>query len=706
MKRRKGERVGVAAQKAAFRARGAGRGTAAARAPQWSLRSDLVLALILIGIVLLHRDVLKVTFFADDYLFLEQVRGRSLLAAVTSPDAIGNFFRPVGRQLYYWLLGHLSGESPVAFHAANLVLFVALVSLLFIVARRLAGPLAAAVAAGFIALHYSADVPLRWVAGSQDLLAVTFSLAAIALYVAGRRWWAVAPLLLGLLSKETVVFTPLIAAAAGRRPGESWRGAAVRAWPLGLTVAVWALLWAVTAPQRRGLGASLGLEPLGPLAVVVHLAHVSLGLEWRSLAETMSRVAPPWIPLIPVAVAVVAARPAVPGARAAGAPIVVGLLWALAASVPLVAVASVWSAYYYIYALCGVALLLGALVARGPRWAALALVVVLAAGSQAGRANPEFSTARGAWNWQSHTNRRYIDRATERIAHYLAEMKRLHPTVPPRSTFFFAGVPAFLAWQAADGPLVRWAYRDTSLRSYYQANFTLARGMRGPMFFLYVDRDTLKEEQVNPSSLRGIALRNILSDREEAARDMLQWLIQSGTSAPDVLYFLTWLEWARGDTVAARACLTRAGIPLARGQARVDHAARLRAAGDTATAINVLATDVTRYPFDPRGHAALSDLLLQNNPADAHGRVEALAARALTPEDPDAWLRWGLIQTRDGRHTQAMRSLERSLALGLGDSQRATQVRSIVRDLARMVPGGELTQAEMRRGVGRPQGQP
>jgi tetratricopeptide (TPR) repeat protein len=379
----------------------------------------------------------------------------------------------------------------------------------------------------------------------------------------------------------------------------------------------------------------------------------------------------------------------------------VGLLWALVASAPLIAVASVWSAYYYLYALCGVALALGALVARGPRWAALALVAALAAGSQVGRANPEFATARGAWNWQSHTNRRYIDRATERIARYLSDMKRLHPTVPHRSTFFFAGVPAFLAWQAADGPLVRWAYRDTSLRSYYQANFTLERGRRGPVFFFYVAGDSLHEETTDPISLRGIALRNMLSDRMEASRDMLVWLAQR-EPAPDVLYFLTWLEWALGDTLAARGWLARTGIQPASGPLDADYASRLLAAGDTAAAVNMLATAATRHAFDPRGHAMLSDLLVQINPNDAHARIEALAARALTPQDPDAWLRWGLIQANDGRHTQAIRSLEQSLALGLRDSTRTRQVRAILRDLARMVPGGELAQAEMRRAVRAP----
>ncbi|MGH7731162.1 MAG: hypothetical protein ACRENJ_07925 [Candidatus Eiseniibacteriota bacterium] len=700
MKRRRRGRAGTYAQRAALRARGAGRDAPARDVARWFIPSALSLALILVGAVLLHHDALRLPFFADDYLFLEQVRGRSLISAVTAPDGLDNFFRPVGRQLYYWLLTHLFGESARAFHAANLVLFLGILTLLFMVARRLAGPMAAAVAAGYLALHYATDVPLRWVAGSQDLLAVFLALAAIALYLADFRRWAALPLLLALLSKETVLLTPLIAVVAGRRVGERWPAAWARGWPLGLAVAVWAALWLVTAPQRRGLGASLGLEPLGAVAVVAHLVHVALGLEWRGTLEAMERVIPPWLPLIPVGLAVYGARNAGLTGRAAYPPLAVGIFWALAAAAPLVAVAAGWSAYYYLFALCGVAVALGALFAHGPRWAALVIVVALAGGSQSGRTNPEFATARGAWTWQSHTNRRYIDRATDRIGRYLADMKRQRPTVPPRSTFFFAGLPAFLAWQTADGPLVRWAYRDTSLRSYYQADFTLERAHRGPVYFFMVSDDSLREEAREPTGLLDPALRTMILDRLEASRDLLIWLTERETPAADVFYFLAWLDWAHGDTLAARGRLARAAITVEPGPSpNVERAVERLASGDTLTAINLLAGAVTRHAFDPRGHAVLSDVLLRMEPSDPQARIEALAARVLAPEDGNGWLRWGLIQARDGRHTQAIRSLERSLALGLGDSTRTIQVRGALRELQRMVPGGELAQANLRHDV-------
>jgi hypothetical protein len=676
--------------------RGATPGTRRSTAP--SLPPWSILTLILFGAIILHRSALRLPFFADDYLFLEQVRGRSLLAALMAPDGIGNFFRPVGRQLYFWVVGHVSGESPRAFHAVNLGLFLGILALLFAIVRRLAGNVAAAVAASFLALHYAADVPLRWVSGSQDLLAVLGALAAIALHLAGRRAFAAVALLVGLLAKEAVVFTPLIAAAADWRPGERWRVPVVRAWPLAAATALWAAVWLATQPQRHGLAASLAPEPLGTLAVLAHLVHVSVGLEWRGAFLAMGEAVLPLLPLIPIVFAVLASRREKGERRASFHVLIAGAVWAVVGAAPIIAVASIWSAYYYLFALCGVALVLGSLVGRTPRWVAVAVVVLLATSSQVGRGGKEFATGRGAWTWQSHINRLYIDRATERLARYLADLKQARPTVPPRSTFFFAGVPAFLAWQSADGPLVRWAYRDTSLRSFYQSDFSLERAGRGPVYFFAVAGDTLREEARQLSQLRGVALRVLLNERIDAARDVLVYLNEHQPPAADVHYFLAWLEWAGGDTIGAAGLLRQANLIPDRGPApEVDRAAALLAAGNSTAAVQTLMQGVQRHALDPRLHAVLADAAVRVDPADPQARIEAFAARALASEDGMAWLRWGVFQAYDGRHSQAVRSLEHALALGIADSSRVAQVRAILVELRTMLPGGELAQEELSR---------
>ena len=83
-----------------------------------------------VAAMLVHMRSLRAPFFADDWLFLDQVRFRSFAQVLASPDPLGNFFRPLGRQVWFWLLANLSGESPLVFHAANLLTFFAAVVLL------------------------------------------------------------------------------------------------------------------------------------------------------------------------------------------------------------------------------------------------------------------------------------------------------------------------------------------------------------------------------------------------------------------------------------------------------------------------------------------------------------------------------------------------------------------------------------------------
>ena len=128
--------------------------------------------LILLGAAVLQGAGIRKPFFADDYLFLEQVRGRSLWSALCSPDPLGNFVRPVSRQLFFWIISRAGGESPVVFHAVNLAIFLAGLLALYLVVRRMLGRTPAVMALAFVAFHYAADVPLRWASGSQDLLAV------------------------------------------------------------------------------------------------------------------------------------------------------------------------------------------------------------------------------------------------------------------------------------------------------------------------------------------------------------------------------------------------------------------------------------------------------------------------------------------------------------------------------------------------------
>jgi hypothetical protein len=651
---------------------------------------------------------LRAPFFADDFLFLDQVRHRSLWTALASHDPIGNFARPVGRQLHFWLLSRLGAESPLVFHAVNLALFLAALALLFVVARRLAGTAAAAIATAFVALHYAADVPLLWASGSQDLLALAGALGALALFLAGRRALAALVLLAALLSKETVLFTPLVAALAARRSGESWGRSLARAWPLGLAAAVWALLWVAIALRSPGARQAVSWSPGGVAAAFVHLVQVVLGLEWRSGGELrILKLLPPLIPLLLALVAVALAREAARHAngqeRPGLPPVALGLSWAALGTLPIAAVSSVWSAYYYLFALCGLGLALGASLRSLPREVALVALAVLAWGSENGRRLDEFITVPGAWTTQSHVNRLYVERATSRVERYLAQLRAARPTLPHGSTVFFGGLPSFVGFQVGDGPLLRWAYRDSSLRSYYLMQFSAERYRRGPAFaFAILGGDSLSEKALDRSMLRSFALTALVSERPRVGLDFLELPAVGDPGDVIVAYWRAWAQWGLGDTAAARASLLRAGMTLDGGPTpEIAAALQLVAERDTAGATRLMVAAVFRHVLDADAHALFAALSLLNPDMQPIACIEAYAAVVLAPQVARHWWLLAHAQVLVSRFDEAGRSIERYLALGGSAPEETAEARRMLESLRSRGPGGAVFQRSLQEDAAR-----
>jgi hypothetical protein len=665
-----------------------------ALAPGWAL------ALVLLAGAWLQISSLGLPFFADDYLFLDQLRGRSLWAALTSPDPLRNFWRPVGRQLYFWLVSR-GGESTVVAHGLNLLIFLGIVALLFVLARRLAGTRAAVIAASVLALHYVADVPVRWAAGSQDLIAVAGALGALCLVSSGRVGWAAASLGLGLLAKETVVVTPLVALWLVRRPGQRWTRPLATLWPLGAVVVTWAVVWLLAMQGRSGgtIHFSLDAIPAAP----IHLLQVLLGAEWNRhqplrLPGVVPLLAPLALALIGIALAGrwrPAPRGKLPEEAAAPGAWSTGLLWALLAALPVVLVVHIWSAYYYLFALCGLALMLGALLARRHLVVALVAVALLAWGSERARRLETFATDPSPWCTESHLNRFYFDRSMWWVTRYLEDLRRLRPSLPHRSTLFFSGIQIFASWQAADGPLVRWAYRDSSLRSYYFHDFTAERARRGP-FFVYMTRnDSLLEQKSDPNVYFSVAASQMVSERFVLAKDVLGLARERYPGIRLAGYWLAWVEMALGDAAAARRELTAAGFALQPGPSPQTAAARLLlAAGDTLGATHRLDAAVSSQVLDPEAHALLADVMLTSS---GNSVVEALAARELTPRDPLVWRRWAILQLRSGNYQAAYPSMQRYFELAGPTAQGDEEGRRLLEFIRQSQPGGEFEQRALRR---------
>jgi hypothetical protein len=667
-----------------------------------------VLGLVLAAALWLQARVVSAPFFADDFVFLDQVRHRSLPGVLAGPDPIGNFVRPIGRQLYFWLLTRVGGETAWVFHAANLALFVGALALLFVVVRRLAGTVAAAIATAFVALHYAADVPLVWASGSQDLLALVGALAALALFLAGRRWPAAVVFLVALLSKETVLFLPLVAALAARRAGEPWRRSLARAWPLGLAALAWSLLWLAVAARHPSARQAVAWSAGGIVAVVVHLAQVAVGGEWRRGGELRFLSAlPALVPLGLAALAVALAgwgKRSEPGAaRPALSPVALGITWAVLGMVPITAVATTWSAYYYLFALCGLGLALGAALAPRSRALALVVLVLLAWGSENGRRLDEFITAPGAWTTQSHVNRYYVERGASLSHRYLEQLRRLHPTLPPRSTLFFGGLPGFIAFQTADGPLLRWAYRDSSLRSYFLMQFSAERYRRGPALAFVVRNDTLEELALDSSLLQSFAMTAMISGHPQVAMDLLGLPAMWGADSSAAPYWRAWPRLALGDTAGARHDLQRMKMTLDAGPTpELPAAMNLVVAGDTAAALQMMVHAVPRHVLDADAHSVLGALLERQPGSELSAGVEAAAATTLAPRAARHWWLMAVLQIKSQRYEDAHQSLERFFELGGEDPQTTMEARRLRDWLDARSAGGAKVQEALREGPGLP----
>ena len=635
------------------------------------------LAIILAAALVLQFGALRMPFFADDYLFLDQAGRGSLIQTLTERDPIGNFYRPVGRQLWFWILSRASGGSALVFHAANFALWLAVLALLFAVTRRLAGPAAGLIAAALLALHFAADVPLRWAAGSQDLLAVAGALGALWLHLSGRRGWAAVALLGALLSKEVVALTPLIAVVAARGRGESWRASARRAWPLAAAVVAWLAIAWIVARARGGAHEPLSLTPAAAIAAFAHLFQLAVGIEWYSTASGPIRPLLAWLSALALALLAVAAGarrvPRAAGGRDTGngRGLATGITWALAGAVPIAAVANIWSAYFYLFALCGAAVALGTLLEAGHREWTLGAIALLAWTSAQSSALPAHALLREPWTTCSHVNRHYIERGTGVVQRYVRHMLAARPSLPRRSTVFFSGIPGAVGFQTADGPLVRWVYRDTSLRAYFTNSFDQEKASRGPCIFFEVSKDSLVDKTEDRAQFMRTALGAILSDRPRAAREMLEFARGRDSTNALARYWLAWVEWDLGHRERAEQLMREAGLGLDAGPApQLDSCRAALARGDSVGVWRVMQHVVSRHILDPEAHALLADLAFMISRESAGGVIEAYAARLLDAQSAREWRRWAMTQIQQERVLEGAGSLRRYFDLAGPEGQR------------------------------------
>lgn len=631
----------------------------------------LALFPIVAALLVVYATPLRTGFLNDDYLFLEAARETPLTESLTGLGALGNYYRPLSRALYFEALAPLAAGSPAAFHGINLLIWLLALALVFDLLRVVAPPPAALAGTMAYALVPFQRVNLTWISCSQDLLALAFSLAALALWRRGRTLLAVPLAIAAFASKESSL--PLAAALAAwdrlveRRP---WDDVGRRAAPMLAATAAWLAVLAAVHGAHPGLERFVRLDPAGFAAGYVHLAQAALGLDHppgflRSLLEHGPD---------PLAVALLATlalwvRRDPSGAEGAGR---IGprparsfaFAWLLAFGLPLGAVAHAWSSYHATLAAVGAAMLLASGLRGLGRTGWIALAAALPWWHAAGAGTRGFSIADGPWTWTSHLTSAYFERAAALTDSLSRQLARLEPRPPRDTRFFFATLPPFAGFQMGNGALVRARYRDRTLQSHFYSEFSESTAAGGPWRFLYWDGRSLRPlyEGVG-DSLFQIGTDLLLLDRPDGAAFAFRRGLQGGGAREDHLYGLGWAELWRGRRDAAEGAWTAWGArdDSARWHDTLREAQTEWIMDRDSLVLRRLMLEAIRLGIGrPEGHATLGRLLLPRNPK--YAVLELKIASWLDPRDAPTRLALveGLASARlDAAARRELRELER-----------------------------------------------
>lgn len=606
--------------------------------------------LLLAGLAALYASALGTGFINDDYLFLEQVRRHGFVDALLNPGGLGNYFRPLAREVWFGVLSGLAGGDALVFHLAQFALFVGALVLLADLLGTVAPPrtrvIAPAAMAGvlFFAVLPLQRVNLAWVSCSQDLVALTGSLAALALFRRGRIGPAVLCWAAALLGKESAL--PLPAALflwAWWIEGRAPRAALVRVLPFALGLLPW-LVGTLWLREHSTSAARLVFAPDHLAAAFVHLAQTLAGVEhasgwWRSWADARPSVLA-FAFLAAVALFLPERAEAVPAETTPtpnrGRIVRFAIAWLVLFTLPIAPVAYYWSSYWYTLAAVGGALLVTLAAARIARWSWILFSGALLWWHAAGVSAPAFAVAEDPWVGTSHLTPFYLERAARSSRDLREGLVRELPKVGEGTRLFFIQLPPWAGFQMGNGPSVRHLYRDDSIESHFYSAFAESTAADHPCRFLFWDGRAFTQPYANsPDPFFQVGTDLLLLDRPAGARWAFRRGLEAGGERLDHWYWLGWAALWEGDRALAERAWREWG-------ARDDSTQRivwLRKAkgsledGDTLQARRQLLEAVRAGIGQPEAHAVLGELL---QPVNAkYALLERLVAARLKPDD---WL--------------------------------------------------------------------
>jgi tetratricopeptide (TPR) repeat protein len=231
----------------------------------WTVAIVFVLAgAVLFGGALSH------PFHFDDAVILAD-------SNVTNAARWSHFLNPFHlRQLTYFTfyLNYLAGgNSPVGFHAVNVIVHIANAILFFLLLKKFVAPAMAATAAAIFLLHPIQSEPVFYVYQRSTLLACFFSLCALYAFQARRYWLAGLLFFFAFESKESALAVPLALSLL-------YEHRARKAIAVGVAIAGSAALAMLLYRHETtvGLGAVSAVSPLAYLGSQLRVFYTYLRL--------------------------------------------------------------------------------------------------------------------------------------------------------------------------------------------------------------------------------------------------------------------------------------------------------------------------------------------------------------------------------------------------------------------------------------------
>jgi hypothetical protein len=410
-------------------------------------------------------QVLRLGYFADDFIFLDAARRQPWSHFLLGWHGIRPWYRPLSRELFFALAGAAGAAGPMLAHVLSIAtLAVAADSFWRVTARRL-GATVASVAAALLLCHSLTYLLCGWLSGYQDLLAMALTMLALRLRQDGRFRAAIVLAALAPLAKETAFLAvPLLAADVvlneRRRPTrrEVLLGLAAIAAPALVHVlarATWPHLPAASAPPLslvRGLPVvALALQPWthppGPAPAEAWLAAALVGVLVLALLLAREPESPP------------------PSDRASLSwPAVLLLLAALPGAATLVSPRLQQQAHFFYPAIPWACVLAAVVVARllPVPWLRILVPVVCATCAWSGFARPVDLTGPNGWRIEPLAWG-YAQRIEARTRALGGQLQSLLTPRPEGLLVGFVHIPAGAWLQTSDGPALRVLLHDPTV---------------------------------------------------------------------------------------------------------------------------------------------------------------------------------------------------------------------------------------------------